>query len=25
MVRQCSYLCISLFLQYILFFMNMTA
>jgi hypothetical protein len=25
MVRQCSYLCVSLFLQYILFFLNMTA
>lgn len=25
MVRQCSYLCISLFLQYLLFFLNMTA
>lgn len=25
MVRQCSYLCISLMIQYILFFMNMTA
>lgn len=25
MVRQCSYLCISLLIQYILFFLNMTA